>query len=594
MLGKWTVVLMLGLSVLFIYTSDVYAALPSGTDTEDIDKAVETFMATHDDIEAGLMFSIFTPNDVLHETYTGYQNIEAEIPVSDTSVFEWGSVSKLLTWVSVMQLAEEGLLDLEADITVYLPETMTEALNYTEPVTMINLMNHQGGFQEQISGLFVSDRPENVSLQNVLTDNQPLQIYAPGTVTAYSNWGAALAGYIVEAVSGQPFYEYVHENIFTPLNMTDTALGPDLRDHPEIHDRSLESTGYIPADPPDADEKRYLPMYPAGAAVSTLPDLVTFAQALFPSNENTPLFNDDETLAKMFEATDFYGDSDAPRSAHGMLVTMFKHPLYGHGGNTIAFSANLLLDIETDVGYIVMANQAQEFTYSFQFPEVIFGSYKDSDFYPDTAPFDAPLYESARAFLNGPYSIFDIALITPKEGIQEFFPFMVSWHNNGREYYASPQADYAPMSTAQILKTLGEILLIAVPLLYAAAVLFIGGAVNLIKHIRYRKKPNLPRKYLMTRWHYTGSSLIIIFYINLAALGVNVLSFASKELLTVFISGFLFLFILGLSYIILLIIRYPSFLKSKISAASYVILLAVITVMLFNIIYFDMYQFWNA
>lgn len=362
-----------------LFTSFTDVTLPSGIEEDDLDDEIEDFMSENDEVDTAVMFAVFTPVEVIHETYEGEQNLDEEIDVSRESVFEWGSVTKLLTWISVMQLVEDDLIDLEGDITEYLPDEFLDEFEQDDPVTMIHLMNHQGGFRDEIADLFVTDIPDNYSLEEEIKEHQPDQLYEPGAVTSYSNWGTALAGYIVEELSGQPFYEYVHDNILGPLDMDETALAPDLSDNPEIREARADTAGYLPSIPPTAEEQRHILLYPAGSAVSTLPDLVTFAQALFPSNNDTPLFDDRETMESMFEISQYYGDTDNPRNAHGFMVTNFDNPVYGHSGNTNAFTSNLLIDIEEDVGYAVMANEAQEVTYNFLLPETIFGDYDASE-----------------------------------------------------------------------------------------------------------------------------------------------------------------------------------------------------------------------
>lgn len=360
-----------------IFAPFTNVTLPSGIEEEDLDEEVEEFIEENDDVDTGVMFAVFTPVEVIHETYEGEQNLDEDIDVSSESVFEWGSVTKLLTWISIMQLVEDDLIDLDEDVTEYLPDGYLDDFEQDEPVTMMHLMNHQGGFQDDISDLFVTKIPDGYSLGDEIEDNQPDQLYEPGSVTSYSNWGAALAGYIVEVVSGQPFYEYVHENILSPLEMDETALAPDLSDNSEVREARSNATGYLPGMPPTGEEQRHMLLYPAGSAVSTLPDFITFAQALFPSNNDTPLFDDDETLRSMFEITQYYGDTDNPRNAHGFLVTNFENPVYGHSGNTNAFTSNLLIDIEEEIGYVVMANEAQEVTYNFLLAQTIFGDYDE-------------------------------------------------------------------------------------------------------------------------------------------------------------------------------------------------------------------------
>lgn len=131
----------------------------------------------------------------------------------------WGSATKSRVWISVMQLWEQGKIDLDADIREYLPADFLTNLRYGAPVTITHLMNHNAGFQEAYADLFVKDPGAVRSLEDALKAHEPEQIYAPGTVTAYSNWGVALAGYIVERISGEDFAGYVHRHIFEPLGM---------------------------------------------------------------------------------------------------------------------------------------------------------------------------------------------------------------------------------------------------------------------------------------------------------------------------------------------------------------------------------------
>lgn len=392
------------ISMLMIFLSpvSVHAALPSGIQKDDLEDAVDEFTEEHEEYSAGVMFSVFTPDEVLYQANGGMQNIDDEVDVSEASVFEWGSITKLLTWISMMQLAEDNRVNLDDEVTEYLPDDFLREFEQQSP-TILDLMNHQGGFDDNIPELFVREAPDDDSLENAVRTNQPVQIYEPGEVTAYSNWGAALAGYIVETVSDQPFDEYVHEHILTPLDMKQTALSPDLSDNPAVRDARSESAGYFRFFPSESDEDMwYMPLYPAGSAVSTLADLVTFARALFPSNEETPLFENPDTLVSMFEVTEYHGDTEIPRNAHGFHVTLFENAVYGHMGNTNAFSSNLMLDIESDIGYVVMINESQETTYTTLFPEVIFGDYMDTEDFEDYEAVDlSRFYTPLSGYITG-------------------------------------------------------------------------------------------------------------------------------------------------------------------------------------------------
>ena len=115
-----------------------------------------------------------------------------------------------------MQLFEQGKLDLDRDVNEYLDYKIPDA--FDKPITLKNILTHTPGFEEQIKNLIITDNSKPNLGQYVKT-YIPGRIYPPGTVPAYSNYATAVAGYIVERVSGRPFDEYVNENIFKPLKM---------------------------------------------------------------------------------------------------------------------------------------------------------------------------------------------------------------------------------------------------------------------------------------------------------------------------------------------------------------------------------------
>src|SRR5260370_30520438 len=117
-----------------------------------------------------------------------------------------------------MPLVEQGKVDVDRDINEYLDFQVPHT--FGRPVTLRNLMTHTAGFEEVIKDLGADRADELPSLQGFIRSHEPHQIYAPGTIPAYSNYGADLAGYIVQRVSGMPFEEYIQRNIFGPLGMT--------------------------------------------------------------------------------------------------------------------------------------------------------------------------------------------------------------------------------------------------------------------------------------------------------------------------------------------------------------------------------------
>jgi len=175
---------------------------------------------------AGAVVTVVKDGRVLFAKGYGFADAEARTPVSpETTLFRTGSVTKLFTWTSVMQLVEQGKLDLDADVNRYLDFKLPQT--HGVPVTLRHLMTHRGGFQETLKNLG-AQRSGHVDLAGYVRNNIPDQIYKPGTTPSYSNYGAALAGYIVERVAGVPFDQYVETNIHAPLGMRVATLRTPL------------------------------------------------------------------------------------------------------------------------------------------------------------------------------------------------------------------------------------------------------------------------------------------------------------------------------------------------------------------------------
>src|SRR5215467_4771549 len=175
----------------------------------------------HDDI-AGATIAVVKDGKLLFAKGYGYADLEKKKPVSpQDTLFRPGSISKLFTWTAIMQLYEQGKLDLDRNVNDYLDFKIPDA--FGKPITLKNIMTHTPGFEEQVKDLFTNDAAKP-NLGEYLKAHIPKRIYPPGTVPAYSNYATAVAGYIVQRVSGRPFEEYVSENIFKPLNMTHSTF----------------------------------------------------------------------------------------------------------------------------------------------------------------------------------------------------------------------------------------------------------------------------------------------------------------------------------------------------------------------------------
>jgi CubicO group peptidase (beta-lactamase class C family) len=248
---------------------------PVVIDPVELQAFADTFFA--EQIETlhipGVSFIFVQGGEVVYASGYGYANLETATSINaDSSVVRIGSVSKPFVATAVMQLVEQGKLDLNTDINQYLTSFQLED-TFPEPVTLAHLLTHTGGFEDPP---YVSNTdPQQVQpLGPFLTANMPSPTYPPREVFSYSNYGYALAALIVEEVTGIPFDQYVEQNIFTPLEMTQSSylLAPPLPEN--------MVTGYLYRDgeqipqPMDYDSD-----YPGGSIISTAEDMSHFILA---------------------------------------------------------------------------------------------------------------------------------------------------------------------------------------------------------------------------------------------------------------------------------------------------------------------------
>lgn len=359
--------------------SDTSYVLPSGMTVpqfgEKMEKSAETGLGKERTF-ASAAVGLFNDSEILYTGYFGNTDIKNNIPADEDSVYEWGSISKTFVWVSAMQLWERGMLDPDADIRTYLPDGFFQHLSYDEPITFMNLMNHNAGWQETIRPIETSDENAVLPLKEALQACEPAQIHRPGEVTAYSNYGAALAGYVIECASGTDYCEYVHSNIIEPLGMTHTSVNPDHSDNPWVQEQRRRlrcySTDALSGKMTDLGScLSYIMPYPAGAVTGTLGDLMIYGQALV--NDEAPLFRHKETQDLMFTATSYWGGSDIPNCVHGFWAEEYGVRTYGHSGATNAGQANLIFDPVSKTGLAVMINEPTGNEFLYGTPELVFG-----------------------------------------------------------------------------------------------------------------------------------------------------------------------------------------------------------------------------
>ncbi|MFW6115894.1 MAG: serine hydrolase domain-containing protein, partial [Chloroflexota bacterium] len=327
------------------------------TDPAELETFLDGAMAVH--LEAhhvlGAVVTVVKDGALFFAKGYGYADLEQRVPVdAERTLFRPGSVSKLFTWTAVMQLVEEGRLSLDADVNEYLDFAIPAT--YPQPITLVHLMTHTPGFEDQGQGLFVLEEEKLISLEEYVKSFVPARVYPPGEVGAYSNYGTALAGYIVQRVSGEPFEVTIERHIFEPLGMARSTFRQPLPSELEAdmaRGYGYAQGAYLPG------EYELVAGIPAGSMASPATDMAHFMIAHLQGGQyGAERILEAATVAEM-HAPQFVPD---PRSS-GIGYGFFRSSLNGrrivsHEGDTILFHSGLYLFPEEDVGLYVSYNSA--------------------------------------------------------------------------------------------------------------------------------------------------------------------------------------------------------------------------------------------
>jgi CubicO group peptidase (beta-lactamase class C family) len=308
------------------------------------------YVIAHGDI-AGAVVVVVKDGHVLFEKGYGYADVKAQRPVDPrTTLFRPGSISKLFTWTAIMQLAEQGKLDLDKDVNAYLDFRIPPA--FDKPITLRNLMTHTAGFEEAIKNLFADDPKYKIPLGDDLKAWIPDRIFPPGKVSAYSNYGAGLAGYIVQRVSGERFEQYIERHIFAPLGMRHATFEQPL---PKALMAGMSNGYFLGSGDPHPFE--IISLAPAGALSATGDDIARFMIAhLNDGAMGTARILKARTAQRM-HAPAFHPDRSLPAMSLGFYhEDRNGHAIIGHAGDTIYFHSDLHLILDENVGIFFSAN----------------------------------------------------------------------------------------------------------------------------------------------------------------------------------------------------------------------------------------------
>ncbi len=334
---------------------------------------------------AGLTLVVVKDGQVLLEKGYGYADVKTKRAMDPAlSLVRPGSTSKLFTWTAVMQLVEQGKIDLDRDVNDYLDFKVTSS--FSKPITMRNLMTHRAGFEEGLKSVLAYDPKQSMTTEEYLKNHQRPTLFPPGEVPAYSNYGAALAGYIVQRVSGEPFESYIERHIYAPLGMTRSTFQQPL---PEQLKADL-SQGYMTASEPPRPYE-FIITAPAGSMSTTADDMAKFMIAYLQEGryqENRIL--KPETVHQMFEPAVHQIDDIGVMGLGFFEENRNGHRVRGHGGDSIVFHTECDLFVDDGVGIFFSLNSRGENDGVYAIRQSLFDAFADRYFPAGAQPSPAP------------------------------------------------------------------------------------------------------------------------------------------------------------------------------------------------------------
>jgi CubicO group peptidase (beta-lactamase class C family) len=338
----------------------------------------------------GAVVVVVKDGQVLFEKGYGFADYARQIPVDPRrTLFRPGSVSKLFTWTAVMQLVQAGKINLDTDVNQYLDFKIPAY--HGVPVTMRELMTHRAGFSETARDLLTFGKAPP-PLDQVLKRYVPPRIFKPDEGPGYSNYGASLAGYVVQRVSGEPFEQYVQRHIFSPLDMTHSTfvqplpatLAPDM------------STGYDTWDKPGPGFE-IIDMPPAGSLSATGDDMAHFMIAHLQQGR----YGAGQILSPQTAQTMHTSVWRAFPDLNGNLLGFYQqnvngHRVIAHGGDTDFFHSDLSLFLDDNVGLFISVNGRGKEGLGEFIRNSLFDGFADR-YFPSTQPQPATSVDPATA-----------------------------------------------------------------------------------------------------------------------------------------------------------------------------------------------------
>jgi len=390
---KATILKIITVLFLFFYPGAglVFAQSGSGQASIDlvrlepfVDGVVSSYMRK--DKLPGVTLSIVKDGEVVLLKGYGIAGVDPKRAVDpETTLFRIASISKTFVWTSLMQLKEQGLLSLDDPVNQYLPvELQIPDEGFDEPVRIWHLMTHTPGFEETTMAYMATENDSQLRpLHQSLERYRPHRVRPAGDFSTYSNYGAALAGYIVARLSGNDFETYVEENIYAPLGMTHATFREPHGENapPGLPSPMPESvlaevaTGFDWSGGTwQAQDFEFISKTgPDGAMSASAASMARYMIAHLQNGELDGARILEEKTAEQMHTTLFSSADGVNGFSHGFM--QYKAPGgytgFGHGGALLYFMSNMVMFPELDLGIFISTNSGAGRDFVVSFPKLL-------------------------------------------------------------------------------------------------------------------------------------------------------------------------------------------------------------------------------
>ncbi len=356
-------------------TPDQTQASPELENSQELAAFFDAFVPQKMEAEhvLGGVISVVKDGQLFLTKAYGFADPEHTLPIdSDRTLFRVASLSKLFTDTAIMQLYEQGLLDLDTDINQYLQAFKIDN-SYSQPVTISHLLTQTDGTTQRLLGIVAPTAEKMTPLEQFIPAKMPPFIFPPGQIYSYSNMGITLAGYLIQHLTQIPFVDYIDQNILQPLGMRRSSfqqplppeLATDLTSGYRYQNQTFNSYPFL-----------YFNIAPAAALSTTATDMANFMIAhLQQGRYKNRQILEPETVQLMHQQH-FTHHPKLPGSAYGFHERLENNlRTIGHAGNMPGYSSSLTLLPEQNIGIFTAFNG-----HNFSIPREIISRFLDRYF----------------------------------------------------------------------------------------------------------------------------------------------------------------------------------------------------------------------